>query len=119
MRIEMKREAELAKRKGQTWKTLLAILWLAATFAGSYFITGWLLEEEYINLSFFYQTLRIPGNISESTVKLGLVAAVFLAFQFIVLMFIAVLSPSAKRRSGVPRADSDDPDPYDKTINYH
>jgi preprotein translocase subunit SecG len=119
MRLEMKREAELEKRKGQTVRTILAVLWLVISFAVSYLAVGWLFGEEYLEYEYFYQSLMVPGNISESAIKLGMSFVIFLTIQFIVLIIIAALSPTAKRKSGKPRADTDDPDPYAKSINYH
>ena len=118
MRIEMKREAELEKRKGQTWRTIFAIIWLAITFYGAYRIANWLFEEGHLSTATLYQTLRIPSNISENIVILGTAFVIFLIFQFVVLLFYSVFSSSARRKSGVPRADTDDPDPYEKS-SYH
>ena len=118
MRIEMKREAELQKRKGQTWRTVLAILWLILSFVGAYFLTNWLLAEGYLELGYFYQFFRIPGTVNESTLTLAMSLVVFLGIQFFVLIFLAISSPKAKRKSGIPRVDTDDPDPYEKSIRF-
>ena len=118
MRIEMKREAELQKRKGQTWKTIVAIVWLILSFVGAYFLTNWLIAQDYLELAYIYQNLRVPGTISETILTLGISFVIFIAIQFVVLIFMAIFSPQAKRKSGVPRADTDDPDPYEKSIRY-
>jgi magnesium-transporting ATPase (P-type) len=118
MRIEMKHEAELKKRKGLTWKTLLSVLWLLVAFSASYLIAVWLFSEEYLSTAYIYQNLLVPANISETVITLGTAFVIFLAIQFIVLILFAFASPKAKRRTGVPRADSDNPDPYEKS-SYH
>jgi len=118
MRIEMKHEAELEKRKGLTWKTLLSVLWLFISFFASYQVAVWLFNEEYLTIASIYQSLRIPTNISETFVTLGTAFVIFLVFQFVVLILFAIVSPSARRKTGIPRADSDDPDPYEKS-SYH
>ena len=118
MRIEMKREAELQKRKGQTWRTIFAVIWLAITFYGAYQLAKWLFEEGHLSTANLYQTLRIPSNISESRVYLGTAFVIFVIFQFLVLIFYSVFSSTARRKSGLPRADTDDPDPYEKS-SYH
>ncbi len=119
MRLEMKREAELEKRKGQTVRTILAVLWLITSFGISYLVASWLFGEEYLSYDYIYQNLMIPGNISETAIRLGMSFVIFLVIQFVVLMIIAATSPTARRKSGKPRADTDDPDPYAKSINYH
>jgi hypothetical protein len=119
MRIEMKHEAEMEKRKGLTGRTILAVIWLVASYAVSYLIVSWLFAQGYLTLDSLYQNLGIPGNMSEGAVTLGIAFVIFLAIQFVVLIAYAVTSPGAKRRPGVPRLESDDPDPYAKTIDYH
>ena len=118
MRIEMKHEAELEKRKGLTWRTILAVLWLLGSFFASYLIAIWLFSEEYLSTASIYRSLMVPANISETVITLGTAFVIFLAIQFIVLILFALASPKAKRRTGVPRAESDDPDPYEKS-SYH
>ncbi|MFN2188424.1 MAG: hypothetical protein ACK2T3_06655 [Candidatus Promineifilaceae bacterium] len=118
MRIEMKHEAELEKRKGQTWKTILAIIWLALSFFGCYLLAGWLFEEGHLSMGTIYGSLMVPQSISENMVRIGTAFVIFLLLQFVVLILLAVVSPSAKRKTGVPRVDTDDPDPYEKS-SYH
>ena len=118
MRIEMKREAELQKRKGQTWKTIFAVIWLAVSFYGSYRLAGWLFDEGHLSIDTIHQALQIPENISDTMIQLGTAFVIFSLFQFVVLIFYSVFSSSARRKSGVPRADTDDPDPYEKS-SYH
>lgn len=118
MRIEMKHEAELEKRKGLTWRTIVSVVWLFAAFFASYLITLWLFSEEYLTTGHFYQSLQVPTSISETVITIGTAFVIFLAIQFIVLILFALASPNAKRRPGVPRAESDDPDPYEKS-SFH
>ena len=117
MRIEMKHEAELEKRKGLTGRTILAFVWLFASFAVSILVASWLLIGDIIGTKFFYQDLGIPDTVSEVVLILAVALIIYLIIQLFVLIGYAAFSPKAKMRTGTPSAYSSNPDPYDQTYD--
>jgi uncharacterized BrkB/YihY/UPF0761 family membrane protein len=117
MRIEMKHEAELEKRKGLTGRTILAFIWLFASFVVSILLAIWLLIGDIIGTRFFYQDLGISDTVSEVVLIVAVAFIIFLLIQLIVLIGYAAFSPKAKMRTGTPSAYSSNPDPYDQTYD--
>lgn len=118
MRLEKKHEAELARRKGLTGRTLLASLWLFASFIVSYLLSSWLFQSETIGLDTFYMDLGIPETVDEIFIRLALAVLIFVFVQFLVLIGYAAFSPKARMRPGTPSAVTSNPDPYDTKITY-
>lgn len=117
MRIEKKREAELAKRRGLTGRTILAVIWLVVSFALSYFFATWILNGELLGIDYFYNQMGIPDSVNEVIIQIGLAVVVFTAFQFFLLIGYAIASPKAKMRPGTPTIYTAEKDPYDTTFN--
>lgn len=113
MRIDMKHDAELAKRKGLTGRTIVATVWLIMGFVIAYFITNYLFNSELISPNFFYNHLFVPETIDEGFIRAGLMAIIVVAMQFFMLIGFAVASPTARARPGTPTPFAKDPDPYE------
>ena len=62
MRIDMKRDAETAKRKGFAGRTIFAVVALIVGFVLSYVVTTYLFNNEILTDSFFYNQLLRPGT---------------------------------------------------------
>lgn len=118
MRIEMKREAELAKRKGLAGRTAVALIGMAVTFALAYMVAIILFSREIITPGFFYDELSVPAEVSEWMIQLAVVFIIFCGFQLIMMLIFAVFSPEARTRSGKPTTAAKDLDYFDKHYNY-
>jgi hypothetical protein len=118
MRIEMKREAELAKRKGLANRTFFALLGMAVTLVLAYLLSIVLFSMEIITPGFFYSELSVPAEVSEGIIHLAVVILLFCGFQLIMMMGFAVLSPEARTRSGKPTFEAKELDYVDQHYNY-
>ena len=118
MRLDAKHEAEIAKRKGLTIKTILAIIWLGLCFTAAYLITDWLFESGALTLNFFYTRLFIPRSIPEEIILIGFMIVIVVILQFFVLIGYAFANPMARRRPGTPTAYSPDPEPKSTQYDY-
>lgn len=117
MRIDMKRDAELAQRKGFAGRTIIAVIALILGFALSYAVTTYLFANEIVTVYFFYYQLFIPETVSEGVIRLGLAFVMLFVLQFFAIMAYAVFSPEARVRTGTPTAVAQDPDYYE-VYNY-
>ena len=45
MRLEQKRDEEINKRKGNTGRTIVMVIWLGLSFAIAYFLTEYLVSQ--------------------------------------------------------------------------
>lgn len=116
MRIEMKRDAETAQRKGLTVRTILAICWLAFGGVLGFYLVNWLFENEVVTAGFFYKQLFIPGTVDEVYIRIGLSLVVVFALEFIAIMVFALASPKARQKTGRARAEAQVHDPFE---NYY
>ncbi|GMQ79565.1 MAG: hypothetical protein BMS9Abin02_2167 [Anaerolineae bacterium] len=118
MRIEMKRDRELAKRKGNARRTIVGIGWLALCFTVAYFLSEWLFEQEILDINFFYSRLLIPRTVNEIFVQIGFMAVIVILMQFLILIGYAFSSPIGRMRPGRASPYSRDPDLDDHRYDY-
>lgn len=113
MRIEKKREQELAQREGLTKRTLIQVVWLLISGVIAYFIVQALFAGGYININFFYQELSVPPEVPEIAIRGGLVLLIVFVMQFFLIFGYVVASPQGRARSGQPSAYSKNRDPLE------
>ena len=118
MRLDAKREKELARRKGLALRTILAIIWLALCIALAFWFVSYLFDNELLNMSFFRNRLLIPFSISDTFIVIGLVVVLVVAINFVVLVIYGLFSPTGRRRPGTPSMYSADPEPDDHKYDY-
>ncbi len=118
MRIQMKRDRQLAKRKGNARRTIFAILWIALCFAAAYLITEWVFNQEIVDINFFYARFLIPRSVDEFIVQLGIMTVIVIIMQLFILLGFAFSSPIGRMRTGRASAYSRDPDPDDHRYDY-
>jgi hypothetical protein len=118
MRLEMKRDAELAKRKGQTVRFVLATIWLAFCFGVAYLVSEFLLQGDYLSMDFFYTYLFIPRTVDEIYVRIGFMIVIVVIMQFFVLIAYALASPIGRKHPGTPTLESPNPDPNASKYDY-
>ncbi len=113
MRIEKKKEEELAQRKGLTKRTIVQIIWLGISFVLGYFLAKYLFDSGVLTPSFFYVQLFVPRSVPEwGLVAMSTVGIVILLQIMFVIGFI-IASPEGRRRTGNPSLHSRRKDPFD------
>lgn len=118
MRLEMKRERELAKRKGNTWRTVLGAIWLAFCFGVAYLVTQWLISSETLTLQRMRTYLFVPPTVDDIWIRLGEMLVVVVVMQLLVLIVYAFTSRSGRRRPGDASMYSRNPDPNADKYDY-
>jgi len=113
MRIDMKRDAEVAKRKGLAGRTTAAVISLVVGFGIAYAVSLWLFKSEHITSNFFYTQLSVPITVSEGILQIFVAIMIVFLLQFIAIIAFALASPSARERPGTPSAVARDPDYYE------
>lgn len=117
MRIEMKRDAETAKRKGLANRTVFAVIALIVGFVLSYVVATYLFNNEILTYNFFYNQLFIPKTVSEDIIRFAVAFVMVFVLQFFAIIAYAIASPEARVRPGTPTAIAQDPDYYE-VYNY-
>jgi hypothetical protein len=119
MRLERKRDAELAKRKGLAIKTILALVWFGLCFAAAYYLVNWLFDSDILTIGAIYNRLRIPRTVSEEFIRFGLMVLIVFLMNFFILVGYAFASPLGRVRPGKPSLRSPDLDPNADRHDYH
>ena len=118
MRLDAKRDRELAKRKGLALRTILAVIWLGLCFFVAYVVVSYLFDNDMLTFAFFRGPLYIPFSISDELIIIGVTVVIVVAINFLVLVTYGLLSPTGRRRPGTPSMYSEDPDPDDHKYDY-
>ena len=118
MRLDTKRDAETARRKGSAWKTIVGFIWLALCFGAAYYLITFLFESGEVRPSFFYNQLFIPRQIKEEGLKILISVVIVTVMNFFVLLGYGFSSRTGRTRPGTPSLKSRNPDPTDKKYNY-
>ena len=119
MRLERKRDAELAKRKGLAIKTIIALIWFGLCFTAAYFLVNWLFDSDILTIGAIYNRLRIPRTVSEEFIRFGLMVLIVFLMNFFILIGYAFASPLGRVRPGKPSLRSPEPDPNAERYDYH
>jgi hypothetical protein len=118
MRLQRKRDAELAKRRGLAIRTIIAVIWFILCFVAAYYIVNWLFDSGTVTLGFFYNRFFIPTSVSEGAVRAGLMVVIVILIQFFVLLGFAFASPLGRIRPGDATLRSPEPDPNADQYDY-
>jgi Na+-driven multidrug efflux pump len=118
MRLDAKRDRELARRKGLTRRTILAAVWLAICFGLAYLIMSFLFDNELLSYRFFYNQLFVPHDVSETVILVALMFVIVIIINFFVLIGYGLTSSAGRRRPGTPSLRSSDPDADDHKYDY-
>lgn len=115
MRLERKKDEEIAQRQGMTKKTLIQIVWLVISGIVAYFLINFLLESEEINFSYntLYTQLFIPRAVPEWALLAGMIIVFVLVMQIFLVLGFVIASPEGRRKSGQPTLRSRNKDPFD------
>ena len=112
MRLEKKREEEIARRKGMTGRTIIATIWLLISIGLGYFLITYLIDQNYFSLNIFYQW-GIPRAVPDWVFFIALILLVVAIMQFFLLFGFMIASPEGRRRTGDPSLYSRSKDPFD------
>jgi TRAP-type C4-dicarboxylate transport system permease small subunit len=110
MRLEKKRDSELAERKGLAVRTIIQTIWLVLSGIIAYVALDWIFSSEQLTYDFFYTSLGIPRSVPEAVIMGVLIILIVLVMQFFLVMGYAIASPQGRQRTG-------DPSPYSSTYD--
>ncbi|MCA9977382.1 MAG: hypothetical protein R3E31_10790 [Chloroflexota bacterium] len=117
MRLEKKRDAELAKRKGQANKTIIQLIWLGISFFVAYFIANLVIlapGNGLVTYRQIYSALQIPSSkVPEWVLLGGVMLIIVFIMQFIFFIGFFFTSHEGRRRTGTPSLYSRNEDPLD------
>lgn len=112
MRLEKKRDEEMAARKGMTGRTIVGFIWLATSAVLAYFLVTYLIEAKYISVRMFYEA-GIPRFVPGWVFIAGITIFIVLLMQFFLIMGFMIASPEGRRRTGEPSLHSHTKEPFD------
>lgn len=113
MRLEKKREEELAKRRGLTGRTIIQVIWLLITGTLAYFFVNYLFSQGIVTANIFYNQLLIPRSVPEIGLKLLMVLGIVIVMQIVFSIGFIIASPEGRRRTGDATLKSRNKDPFD------
>lgn len=111
MRLDRKKQRELARSKGLTGRTIVQFSWLAISAVLAYLAIDWLFDSGQLTYRFFYQSLFIPRSVPEPIILAVLVLIVVVIMQFFLVLGYAIASPQGRERTGNPSPYSTNYDP--------
>ena len=101
MRLDQQNEDEIAKRKGNTGRTLIMLMWLGMAFVVAYFATNWLFANRVITPNMFYD-LGLNRSIPELAIQGFLMFLIVILIQTFLFIGFAMTDSNGRRKSGVP-----------------
>jgi hypothetical protein len=113
MKIEKRREQELAKRQGNARRTVIQGIWLLIALAFSYFMLTYLNNEKIFTTGMIRNAFNIPRTIPEWAVLGGMMIVLTLIIQFFLSAGYLLASPQGRRKPGRGDMYSSNPDPFD------
>lgn len=110
MRLDRKKDSELAERKGLAVRTIIQTVWFVLSGLIAYVVLDYLFDTQQLTYDFFYSSLAIPRSVPEVAI-LGALVLIFVFFmQFFLILGYAIASPQGRERTG-------DPSPYSQTFD--
>lgn len=113
MRLDKKREEELARRKGSARKTMIQSVWLLITIVAAYFITTYLFAQGILTYDMLYIGLGLPRSIPEWALLAGTVLLIVIVMQVFLMFGFIFANPEGRRKLGDPTLTSRYKDPFD------
>ena len=113
MRLEKKRDRELARRKGLARRTVALVLWLIISGVIAYFAVRYLFETQLLDYNYFYFVLGLPAWVPRWAITAVLVLFTGSLMQFFFIFGYTITRPEGRRRSGKPTTHTTNPDPFE------
>lgn len=117
MRLDLQRQAAAAKRRGQTGRTILAVIWFILSFVIAYYLTGWLNENDIVTTGFLYNQFGISRTVDPLIVRGAFMVVIVIVMQFFTLLGYAFTSRAGRTRPGDASLYSRNPDPVDRSYD--
>ena len=112
MRLEKKKDEELAARKGMTGRTIIGFIWLAISGVLAYLLVKYLIDGNVLKLNIFYQ-MGVPRQIPTWVFMGVLILLIVILMQMFLLVGFMFASPEGRRHTGDPSLHSRSKDPFD------
>ena len=112
MRLEKKKDEEIAARKGMTGKTIIAFIWLGISAVVAYFLVQYIFDTGILRYSTFYN-MGLPKLIPNWVIMGAMVLLVVAVMQSFLMFGFMLASPEGRRRTGDASLYSHSKDPYD------
>lgn len=113
MRIDRKRDEELARRKGFARRTVIQSIWLLLSAAATYFFLRYLIDNDHLSYELFYSQLSLPRWLPEWAILLALIVVGVVILQFFFFLAFALASSEGRAQTGRATPFSRHHDPFD------
>ena len=112
MRLEKKRDEEIAARKGMTGRTIIMVIWLAISGVIAYFLIKYLFDTNVLRYSTFYN-VGIPKSVPQWVLMGAMILILVVIMQTFLLFGFMMASPEGRRHTGDPSLYSHRKEPFD------
>ena len=113
MRLEKKKDEEIAARKGMTGKTIIAFIWLAISAVAAYVLVKYMFDTDVLRYSTFYN-MGLPNQVPQWAIMAVMILFVVAIMQVFLMFGFIFASPEGRRRTGDASLYSHSKDPYDE-----
>ena len=117
MRLDKMRDAELAKRKGQTRRTVIQLIWLGISFAVAYMGVQFFIlapETGLFTLNQIYGVLGTnPNEVPAWAIQVGMMVVIVFLMQIIFFVGFFFASAEGRHKPGKGSLYSRNKDPMD------
>jgi putative flippase GtrA len=105
MRLEKKKDDEIAARQGMTGRTIITVIWLGISALAAYFLVQYIFDTNVLRYSTFYN-MGLPSSVPKWVIMTFLVIIVVAIMQTFLMFGFMIASPEGRRRTGDPTAYS-------------
>lgn len=113
MRLEKKKDEEIAARQGMTGKTIIAFIWFAITAVAAYFLVKYVFDTNVLKYSTFYN-MGIPRQVPNWIIMAALILFVVVIMQSFLMFGFMIASPEGRRHTGNASLHSHSKNPYEE-----
>lgn len=113
MRIDRRRDQELARRRGFARRTVVQSVWLLLSAAATYFFVRYLMTNNYLSYEQIYRQLSLPPSLPEWAILLAMIVIGVGILQFFFFLAFALVSPDGRAQTGRATPYSRHNDPFE------
>lgn len=100
MKLQKKKERELAEREGAAKTTVIQGIWLLLSFAVAYFLFSYLDSSGILTTRALRAQMHVPGYIPDWGILAGAMLVFVMAAQIALAMGFFIASPAGRRKPG-------------------
>jgi hypothetical protein len=100
MKLEKKRDREMAERKGSARATIIQGTWLLLSIIVGFYLFRYLDQEGILTMRFLRSELSLPAAVPEEVIMGVLILAFVIASQFAITLGFFFGSPEGRRKAG-------------------